>query len=117
LLIRRTDTGQWALPGGTLEWGEQLRAAVVRELEEEAGVEVNELGDVSGVYSRPDRDARFHAVTVVVQASVSPPRKPPMNPAEIAEVGLFRTSELPSSLAHGMQDMLRHAVDSEPFWE
>src|SRR5208337_4883741 len=29
LLIRRGDTGEWALPGGTLEWGETLRDSVV----------------------------------------------------------------------------------------
>src|ERR1700722_4624944 len=32
LLIRRADTGTWALPGGTLEWGETLRNGVRREL-------------------------------------------------------------------------------------
>src|SRR3954471_23300280 len=56
LLIRRGDTGTWALPGGTLEWGETLREALVRELEEEAGVTSFELQQVVGVYSRPDRD-------------------------------------------------------------
>ena len=39
LLVRRADVGQWALPGGTLEWGETLRASIVRELAEEAGVD------------------------------------------------------------------------------
>ena len=28
LLVRRADTGTWALPGGTLEWGEQLARAL-----------------------------------------------------------------------------------------
>jgi len=37
LLVRRTDTGTWALPGGTLEWGEQLSRALPREIEEETG--------------------------------------------------------------------------------
>ena len=63
LLIRRGDTGTWALPGGTLEWGETLERALVRELEEEAGVTDVEVERVVGVFSRPDRDPRFHAVT------------------------------------------------------
>ena len=117
VLIRRTDTGEWALPGGTLEWGERLRDAIVRELDEEAGVDVVALGQVCGVYSDPARDRRFHAVTIVVTATVSPPSRPPANPLEIAEVGLFATDELPRPLAHGMQDMLGHAVAGTAFWE
>lgn len=117
LLIRRTDTGEWALPGGTLEWGETLRSAIGRELLEEAGVEVLELGELSGVYSAPERDARFHAVTVVVHAKVSEPTREPVNPMEIAEVRLFSDSELPATLAHGMLPMLTDARSKRPAWE
>lgn len=117
VLVRRMDTGEWALPGGTLEWGEELRVAIARELEEEAAVRVQELGEIAGVYSRPDRDLRFHAVTIVVHARVSEPEGAPMNPAEIAEVRLFRTSELPEHLAHGMTDMLKNARGAEVIWE
>jgi len=66
LLIRRADTGTWALVGGTLEWGETLREAIPRELMEEAGARVRSIGRLVGVFSHPDRDIRFHAVTVVV---------------------------------------------------
>ena len=38
LLVQRGDTGTWALPGGTVEWGETLRSTFDRELEEEAHV-------------------------------------------------------------------------------
>ncbi|HEY8088725.1 MAG TPA: NUDIX hydrolase [Polyangiaceae bacterium] len=112
LLIRRGDTGEWALPGGTLEWGETLRSSIVRELEEEAGVTSCTLGRLAGVWSRPDRDPRFHGVTVVVECEVAEPSKPPMNPMEITEVRLFSPDELPASLAFGMQDMLRVAVEA-----
>jgi 8-oxo-dGTP diphosphatase len=111
LLIRRGDTGEWALPGGTLEWGETLRSSIVRELEEEAGVTRCDVGRLLGVWSRPDRDPRFHGVTVVVECAVDEPVKAPMNPMEITEVGLFATDALPASLAMGMQDMLRTAVE------
>jgi 8-oxo-dGTP diphosphatase len=109
LLIRRSDTGTWALPGGTLEWGETLRTALARELEEEAGTTSATVERVVGVYSRPDRDPRFHAVTIVVLARVAAPSRPPVNPLEILEARLFRDDELPKDLAHGMTDMLADA--------
>ena len=58
------------------------------------------------VYSKPERDYRFHAVTVVLTALVSEPQRAPKNPLEIAEVGLFTSDELPSSMSLGMSDML-----------
>lgn len=106
LLIRRADTGTWALPGGTLEWGETLRVGLERELLEEAGVVGSRLERVVGVYSAPDRDPRFHAVTVLVRCSIDLPVKGAMNPLEIREVKLFAEADLPAELAMGMQDML-----------
>ena len=117
LLVRRTDADRWALPGGTLEWGETLRVAIRRELAEEAGAEVLRLGDLIGVYSAPERDPRFHAVTILVEATVSEPSRPPMNPVEIAEARLFAETELPSELAHGMSDMLANARTQRITWE
>ncbi|MFG3696855.1 NUDIX domain-containing protein [Micromonospora sp. NPDC047620] len=40
LLVRRSDSGEWALTTGCLEPGEQPAAGAVREVWEEAGVEV-----------------------------------------------------------------------------
>lgn len=110
LLIRRGDTGTWALPGGTVEWGETLRQTSSRELLEEAGVQGAVLERLVGVYSRPDRDPRFHGVTVVVSARVEEPTRPPMNPLEIREVRLFREDDLPRGLALAMDDMLAKAI-------
>jgi 8-oxo-dGTP diphosphatase len=117
LLVRRTDADEWALPGGTLEWGETLRVAIRRELAEEAGAEVLELGDLIGVYSAPQRDPRFHAVTILVEATVGEPQRPPMNPVEIAEARLFPETDLPEDLAHGMSDMLVDARARRSTWE
>ncbi len=117
LLIKRGDTGEWALPGGTLEWGEALRPALARELAEEAGVRVLSLGALSGVYSRPDRDARFHAVTIVVHAQVSPIEHAPKNELEILDARFFDVNALPRDLAYAMDDMLRDALAGETRWE
>lgn len=117
VLIRRGDTGEWAPPGGTLEWGETLRQALPRELREEAGVELLEAGELLGVYSDPRRDPRFHAVTTVVGAVVGPPTTPPMNPLEILEVGVFAPDALPAPLSHGTGEMVRRALAGERPWE
>jgi 8-oxo-dGTP diphosphatase len=116
VLIRRGDTGQWALPGGTLEWGETLRGTLPRELEEEAGVTVLSAGELLGVYSAPWRDPRFHAVTVVVAAEVSWPGRPPINPLEIREVGLFAPEAVPP-LSHGLDDLVRAGLAKRATWE
>jgi 8-oxo-dGTP diphosphatase len=117
LLVRRADTGQWALPGGTLEWGETLQSAICRELAEEAGVDRVELGELCGIYSAPERDLRFHAVTVLVSAVVGEPSRPPSNPLEIREARLFQAHELPGELAHGMTQMLDDARAGTKRWE
>jgi 8-oxo-dGTP diphosphatase len=109
LLIRRGDTGTWAPVGGTLEWGETLREAVPRELLEEAGASLRSIGRLVGVFSRPDRDLRFHAVTVFIACEVELPARPPANLLEIREVGLFTDAELPMDLAMGTGDMLAAA--------
>jgi 8-oxo-dGTP diphosphatase len=117
LLIRRADTGKWALVGGTLEWNETLAGALTRELMEEAGVKPLSRGRLCGAYSDPERDFRFHAVTVVIHITVSEPERSPMNPLEIREVGLFRDDELPAEFSHRMRDMLDNVRSGRVYWE
>lgn len=52
LLQRRADNGLWALPGGAVEPGESVGQALVREVREETGLDVEPVGIV-GVYSDP----------------------------------------------------------------
>jgi len=70
LLIRRGKEplkGEWSVPGGAVEIGEPLAAAVKRELREETGLEA-EVGEVIGVFDRiyPDTNGRteYHYVLV-----------------------------------------------------
>jgi ADP-ribose pyrophosphatase len=46
LLIRRRDTGEWALPGGMVDPGEHVSITAKRELKEEAGID---LADVPSI--------------------------------------------------------------------
>ena len=53
LLQQRTDNGRWGLPGGAVEFGESLLAALHREVMEETGLTI-EVVRLIGVYSHPD---------------------------------------------------------------
>jgi len=52
LLVKRSDNGLWALPGGAVDIGESVSQAVAREVEEETGILVRAVGLV-GIYSDP----------------------------------------------------------------
>lgn len=114
LLVRRADTGTWALPGGTLEWGETLRTCLARELDEEASAMIT--GDVAlvGVYSEPSRDPRFHGVTVVASCRVEAREPRAKNPLEIREARFFDDAQIPAEMAFGMKDMLADEVRNAP---
>ena len=111
LLVRRGDTGGWALPGGTVEWGETIQHTIGRELLEEAGARLRSKPQLLGVYSAPQRDYRFHAVTVLAHAKVEETIGGPANALEIREARLFARHELPSRLSLGMTDMLADALN------
>ncbi len=53
LLIRRDDTGEWALPGGAVEEGELPNEAAAREVEEETGLKVLAVRPVGLYFSSP----------------------------------------------------------------
>jgi len=51
VLIRRTDHGNWSLPGGAVDLGESLGHAAIKETLEETGI--TRLTGVSGLYPDP----------------------------------------------------------------
>jgi 8-oxo-dGTP diphosphatase len=64
---KRPSYGRWSIPGGAVEIGETLRDAIVREVFEETGIEI-EVGPLVEVVERivreDDSKIRFHYVIV-----------------------------------------------------
>jgi ADP-ribose pyrophosphatase YjhB (NUDIX family) len=52
LLQRRSDSGNWALPGGVMDIGETLAQSAIREVKEETGFDVR-IDRIVGIYSDP----------------------------------------------------------------
>jgi 8-oxo-dGTP diphosphatase len=72
LLIRRRHPpfdGQFALPGGFVDYGETTEAAARRELMEETGLIARDLRLV-GVYSDPKRDPRGHTIGIAYLTAI-----------------------------------------------
>jgi 8-oxo-dGTP diphosphatase len=96
LLCRRAiepGLGKWSFPAGFVDRGEELRAALTREVREETGLAA-ELGRLVGVYS----EAGNPVVLVVYAAEATGEPRPS---AEASELRVFEPDDLPDlAFAH-----------------
>lgn len=107
VLVRRQDTGEWALPGGIVNWGEDVSTAAKRELAEETGLELIKVRRLVGVYSAPDRDPRIHSICILIEADVQGNLQIE-DSLEIGEVRAFSPADLPKDkLAHDHTQQLQ----------
>ena len=100
LLQRRSDDGEWGLPGGALEPGEEPAEALVREVREETALEVVPERIV-GVYAGPDFFVRYPngdeaAVLSITFACRPLAGEPRVNDDESLDVRYFAPDALPA---------------------
>jgi 8-oxo-dGTP diphosphatase len=112
LLIKRADDphkGKWALPGGFVEEGDDLREAALRELTEVTGLE--ELAGLEQLktYGDPGRDPRGWIVSVAHLGWVRSGFHKVHPAAEAEEAEWYPVNDLPL-LAFDHYNMLREAL-------
>ncbi|MGB3640514.1 MAG: NUDIX hydrolase [Rivularia sp. (in: cyanobacteria)] len=112
VLIRRRDNGLWSLPGGMVDWGEDVPTTIRRELMEETGLELVKIRRLVGVYSAPDRDPRIHSICVVAEAEVKGEMEI-QDTLEASEIQAFHRNSLPDEpMSHDhyrqLQDYLKN---------
>ncbi len=106
-MLRRRDNGLWSMPGGIVDWGEDIPTVVSRELREETGLEVTKILRLVGVYSDFDRDPRMHSICVVVEVEAIGTMRVG-DPLEVMEVQGFYPGEMPlGNLSHDHDRQLR----------
>jgi mutator protein MutT len=110
LLIKRSTApfvGYWALPGGRVEPGETADQAIVREVKEETGLDieiVRKIGDYreKGVQDGIEYD--YFPTCFLGKVIRGEIRK---QESEIQDIRAFRVNQIPNSLAFEHNQMIR----------
>ena len=101
----------WALPGGFVEYGESVEEAVKREIKEETNLEFIDVKQFK-VYSSPDRDPRFHTVSVVFCGKGE---GSPLADSDAADVNIFEYNELPAKIAFDHRKIIEDYIKDREF--
>jgi ADP-ribose pyrophosphatase YjhB (NUDIX family) len=115
LLMRRTDNGDWALPGGAHDAGEYIADTAIRETKEETGIDINIIGIV-GIYTNPNHLIEYDDGEVRQQFSLCFRGEPiggkPTTSTESSSVEWFTEHELAGlSINPSMRLRIQHGFE------
>lgn len=103
----KNERGCWEFPGGSVEFGETLAAALKREMQEEYAVEI-EVGELLDVVDHILREEGQHWVspTYICRIKAGEPRI--VEPEKCAEIGWFSPHAVPEPLSVISRINLKH---------
>ncbi len=111
VLLIRTAIAGWELPGGRVESGEDLHTALRREVLEETGHVLTEIGCITGVYSHTGSDT----VLVVFRAAADAASVTEPDDADALERAWLEPARALKLVTHPSEhDRLKDALRAEP---
>lgn len=102
LLLKRTaktknQAGQWSKPGGSIEFGEKVEDAIIREIKEEVGVDIELTKFLNYVDDIMESD-RQHWITFNFLGKVVGGKLENLEPEKHEEIKWFALNNLPEKL-------------------
>ena len=111
-LVKHSYVSGWHLPGGGVEAGETLEQAVVRELREEANIEITEPPQLHGIFFNDRMSRRDHVALFVVRAFRQ--LAAPVPDREIVAHGFFAVDRLPNDTTAGTRARIIEVLGGAP---
>jgi 8-oxo-dGTP pyrophosphatase MutT (NUDIX family) len=111
-LVRHSYVVGWYLPGGGVDLGETMEAAMRRELKEEGDIDLTGEAELHGIFLNSHVSRRDHVAVYVVR-HFRQDRLPEPN-REIIECGFFDVAELPEGTTPGTRLRIAEILDGRP---
>ena len=116
LMIRRSESGAWGVPGGAIEPGESAEETARRELLEETNLEAGEM-ELFGVFSGPELYYRYPNGDEVYNVSIAYLAHEvhgtlKLSDGEHSESGYFPLELLPEDISAPIQPILKKLLGS-----
>jgi mutator protein MutT len=106
----KNERGLWEFPGGSVEFGETLAAAIQREMREEFGIEI-EVGQLVDVADHILAEEGQHWVSPTFRGRIVSGEPSIQEPGKCSEIGWFSVEQVPVELSQVTCINLTHYLE------
>jgi mutator protein MutT len=115
--LAKNERGCWEFPGGSVEFGETLSAALKREMKEEFGIEI-EIGDLLDIADHILPDEGQHWVSPTFLCTVLSGEPQILEAGKCSAIGWFKTNDMPQPLSkissHNLNSYRQWLINHQP---